>query len=166
MNGFQRFALLLLCILAVLICFPDYHTGPTWSFMGIMLAVWTGVIMMLSVVLGVFGLDRFDWINRLVSLALMIGIFYSLLTYMPQTDNLSPMEKLKQGYIPSAGTLKKGVKHLTFNFDFVRRNVRNENNFVNQEDPNARQSRKQTVQKKAVAPEEREILDILVEDND
>ena len=166
MNGFQRFALLILCILAVLVCFPDYHTGATWGFMGIMLAVWTGVIMILAVVLGVFGLDRFDVVNRLVNIVLLGGILYSLLAYMPQTDNVVPLAKLKQGYRPSADTLKQGIKHLTFNFDFVHRNVRSENNFVNQQDPNAKRAPKQTKQEKPKEPRELEILDIQVEEDE
>jgi hypothetical protein len=132
MNGFQRFALVILCILAVMICYPYYPTGATWGFAGIILAVWTGVIMVLSVLLGVLGLDRFEWVNRLVTLLLMVGILYSLLNYMPQEDNKTPLVKLQQGLRPSGEDIKTGIKRLTFNFDFVHRNVRSDRNFVNQ----------------------------------
>lgn len=162
MNGFQRFALLLLCILAVLICFPNYHTAPAWGFMGMMLAMWTGIIMVLAVVLGLFGLDRFSTVNRLSTFALLAGILYTLLNYMPQTDGVSPLNKLKQGYIPSASTIKQGLKHLTFNFDFVHRNVRSENNFVNQQGKQEKQPQQATPVQ--TQPQNTEILDIQVED--
>ncbi len=132
MNGFQRTALVVLCILAVMVCFPDYPLGAGWMFAGIVLAAWVGVIMVLAVLLGVFGLDRFDFINRVVTLALLIGILYSLLWYFPQDNKPAPIMQLQAGQYPSSQTVMQGLKQLTFNFDFHRRNIHNRNNFINQ----------------------------------
>ena len=133
MNGFQRFALLLLCLLAGMICYPNY-TMSVWPFMGLLLALWTGVIMVMSVVLGILGLDRFAWANRLATFLLIVGIIYSILWYMPQEGTVKPIDQIRQGKVPSISDMEKGIKRLTFNFDFARRNARSQKNFINQQD--------------------------------
>ena len=132
MNGFQRFALLVLCILLALICYP-YYTASVWPFMALILGLWSGVIMVLSVVLGIFGLDRFAWINRLVTILLVVGIAYSILCFMPQEDHIKPITRIRHGRLPSRTDMKLGIKRLTFNFDFNRRNARSQKNFINQQ---------------------------------
>ena len=132
MNGFQRFALLVLCILAALICYP-YYTFSVWPFMALILGIWSGVIMALSVLLGLFGLDRFNWVNSLVTVLLVIGIAYSILCFMPQEDNIKPITRIRHGQLPSYADMQRGVKRLTFNFDFNRRNARSQKNFINQQ---------------------------------
>lgn len=163
MNGFQRFGLVILCILAVMICYPFYPTGATWGFAGIMLAVWTGVIMLLSVFLGFFGLDRFEWVNRLVTLLLLAGVLYSLLGYMPQEDNKTPLVKLQEGLRPSGEDIKTGLKRLTFNFDFEHRNVRSDKNFVNQSDKKKEAEKKAAAKKAAKKEAERHMSEIEIE---
>ena len=135
MNGYQRVGLVIICILAVMICFPDYSPKEAWSFAGIIFAVWVGVIMVLSVVLGLFGLDKFEFVNRMVSFLLLGAVMYSLLCYFPQDKKPSPLDQLKSGIYPNSATLSQGVKQLTFNFDFAHRNVHNSQNFVNQKVP-------------------------------
>lgn len=135
MNGSQRVGLVIICILAVMICFPDYSPKAAWSFAGIIFAVWVGVIMVLSVVLGLFGLDKFEFVNRMVSFLLLAAVMYSLLCYFPQDTKPSPLDQLKSGIYPNSATLSQGLKQLTFNFDFVHRNVHNSQNFVNQKVP-------------------------------
>ena len=166
MNGFQRFALLLLCCLAVLICFPEYPTGTAWGFIGMMIAMWTGIIMIISVVLGILGLDRFESINRITSFVLIGGILFSLLGFLPQDDKISPLSKVAQGKFPSAQTVKRGIQHLTFNFDFVHRNVHNKNNFINQQNPKeaAKASSKPKAQPQQYKEDDWKNLDIHVEE--
>jgi len=149
MNGFQRFIFLILCILAVMVCFPYYPTGAVWGFVGMVLAIGTAVIVVIALPLGFFGFDRFEWVNRFVTVLLAAGILYSLLTYMPQEDGRAPIVKLQEGEIPSMETVKIGLKRLTFNFDFVRRNVNSEQNFVNQ-------NNKKTTAEKAKKPVKKE----------
>ena len=132
MNGFQRFALLLLCLLAALICYP-YYTASVWPFMALLLGIWSGVIMVMSVILGLFGLDRFNWVNRIATVVLVAGIIYSILWFMPQEDNVKPITRIQNGQLPSRTDMARGLKRLTFNFDFNHRNARSEKNFINQQ---------------------------------
>ena len=135
MNGWQRFGILILCCFLVLVLFPKYDAAGL-SFLGLAFLMWTGAIILLTIISNIFGLYRFEWLGKLVTFAVLIGIIYTLLWNFPQTDKVSPINKLKYGEYPTKTDIEKGFKRLTFNFDFVRRNVRRKENFVNQEDLN------------------------------
>ena len=49
MNGWQRFAVLILCCFVVMVLYP-YFDASGWTFMGVAFAMWTGVIIVLSVI--------------------------------------------------------------------------------------------------------------------
>ena len=132
MNGWQRFGILFLCCFGVMVLFPRYDVAA-WPFIGVLMLMWTGVIMVISLISNIFALERIEWLNRLLTLALFCGIMYTLLWYFPQKDKVSPVNKLKYGEYPTVADIKQGMKQLTFNFDFVRRNVGRDENFINQE---------------------------------
>ena len=132
MNGWQRFGMLIVCCFVVMVLYPNFE-GNAWNFIFMIGGLWTGVIMVLSVISNLFGLYRFEGLNKLITIALLGGIIYSLLWYFPQTDKVSPINKLKHGEFPTKEDLDKGLKRFTFNFDFVRRNVNRDENFVNQD---------------------------------
>ena len=148
MNGWHRFGILVVCCVAVMVLFPQYDFSG-WTFMGMMLLMWTGTIMLISLLINMFGLYQAERFNKLITLVLMGLILCSLLWYFPQTDKVSPINKLKYGEYPTKATIKKGIKRLTFNFDFVRRNVHRDANFINQEVPysGAVKRTRQTVQR-------------------
>lgn len=133
MNGWQRFGILLVCCFLVLVLFPNYDVAGL-SFIGLALLMWTGAIILLTIISNIFGLYRFEWLEKTVTLAVLVAIVYSLLWHFPQTDKVVPINKLKYGEYPTRADIDKGLKRLTFNFDFVNRNVRRDENFVNQED--------------------------------
>ena len=148
MNGWHRFGLLLICCVLIMILFPQYgHAG--WPFIGLVILMWTGAILIMAFLTNIFALDRMAWFNKVVTLAFLIGFLYTLLWYFPQSDRVSPINKLKHGEYPSMQDVKQGLKKLTFNFDFVRRNVHRSENFVNQEAPysGAVKRTRETVQK-------------------
>ena len=132
MNGWQRFGMLIVCCFLVMVLYPNFE-GDAWNFILMVGGLWTGVIMVISVISNLFGLYRFEGLNKLVTIALLGGIMYSLLWYFPQTDKVSPINKLKHGEFPTKEDLDKGLKRFTFNFDFVRRNVNRDENFINQD---------------------------------
>ena len=132
MNGWQRFGLLILCCLAVMICYPEYESSA-WAFIGIRVFLWTCVIIVLSLLSNIFNIYKVEWLNKLITLVFLIAVIYSLLWFFPQKDNMTPIEKLQSGKIPTMTEIEYGLKKVTFNFDFVRRNVRREENFSNQE---------------------------------
>lgn len=134
MNGWHRVGILIVCCVLVMILFPNYDVSG-WTFIGMMLLMWTGAIMLLSLIANMFGFSRSDRFNKLLTLVLMAMILFTLLWYFPQTDKVSPINKLKYGEYPTKATIKKGLKKLTFNFDFKRRNVRRDINYVNQDIP-------------------------------
>ncbi len=132
MNGWLRFGILFLCCFGVMMLFPEYDKAG-WTFIGLIMLMWTGAIVMVSFVANLFGLDRFDWINRLLTLAVFCGIMYTLLWYFPQTDKVSPINKLKYGEYPTTQDIKKGINKLTFNVNFATRGVNDNKAFADQE---------------------------------
>ena len=132
MNGWQRFALLILCCFTVMVLYPDFGTSG-WTFIGVVFAMWTGVIMVLSVISNLFGLYNLETFNKLITFVLLCAIMYSLLWYFPQEDKVTPINKIKYGEIPTKADIEKGLTRFTFNFDFVRRNARRKENFINQD---------------------------------
>ena len=133
MTGIQRFFLLVLCVGIVMICYPDFGAAG-WTFAGTIILVWTGIILVMSVVGSLFGLDRFDGINRFLSWVFILAVLASMLWYLPQDDKVSPINKLKYGQFPTGADIQRGLDKFTFNFAFDRRNARSEKNFVNQQD--------------------------------
>jgi hypothetical protein len=132
MNGWQRFGMLIVCCFLVMVLYPNFE-GDAWNFILMVGGLWTGLIMVISVISNLFGLYRFETLNKLITIVLLGGIIYSLLWYFPQTDKVSPINKLKHGEFPTKEDLDKGLKRFTFNFDFVRRNVNRDENFINQD---------------------------------
>ena len=124
MNGWQRFAVLILCCFTVMVLYPDFDASG-WTFIGVAFAMWTGVIIVLSVISNLFGLYKFESLNKLVFFVLICAIMYSLLWYFPQEDKVTPINKIKYGEIPTKADIKRGLQRFTFNFDFVRRNASN-----------------------------------------
>lgn len=110
-----------------------YFDAAGWTFMGVAFAMWTGVIVVLSIISNLFGLYKFDGLNKLIFFVLICAIMYSLLWYFPQEDKVTPINKIKYGEIPTKKDIEYGIKRFTFNFDFVRRNARRKENFINQD---------------------------------
>ncbi len=132
MNGWQRFAVLIVCCFVVMVLYP-YFDAAGWTFMGVAFAMWTGVIVVLSIISNLFGLYKFDGLNKLIFFVLICAIMYSLLWYFPQEDKVTPINKIKYGEIPTKKDIEYGIKRFTFNFDFARRNARRKENFINQD---------------------------------
>ena len=71
----------------------------------------------------------------------------SLLWYFPQKDNVTPINKIKYGEVPTKEDIKRGLNRFTFNFDFVRRRADRAENFVNQELEENKEGVKETKEK-------------------
>lgn len=132
MNGWQRFMFLLMCYFVVMVLYPNYDAAGLY-FVGVTLAMWTGVILVLSIISNMLGLYNFPSLNKLITFVLVVMIMCSLLWYFPQKDNVTPINKIKYGEVPSKEDIKRGLNRFTFNFDFVRRRADRAENFVNQE---------------------------------
>ncbi|MBR2082279.1 MAG: hypothetical protein IJ876_04640 [Elusimicrobiaceae bacterium] len=167
MTGLGRFFMLLLCTAVVMICFPDFGTSG-WAFAGTIILVWTGIIIIMGVVGSLFGLYRFEGINRFLTWVLLAGILFSLLWYFPQDSKVSPINQLKHGEFPTGADLQRGLQKFTFNFAFDRRNARRDENFINQKDAKAaaEEAAKKAAAEaaKKAAQKARQKLDIIVEE--
>lgn len=167
MTGLGRFFMLLLCVVIVMICFPDFGAAG-WTFAGTIILIWTGIILIMGIVDSIFGLYRFDSINRFLTFVLFLAVMFSLLWYFPQDSKVSPINQLKHGQFPTGADLQRGLQKFTFNFAFDRRNARRDENFVNQKD--AKTAAEKTAQQaaqaaKRKAAQAKEKLEIIVEDN-
>ncbi len=159
MTGWQRFFMLIACGVIVMILWPQYD-GAGLTFMLMAGLLWTCVIIMLSVLSGIFGIYKFEFLNRFVSILYLGALLASLLFYFPLRGGETPASRMQKGQWPSLQDVQKGMKRLTFNFDFVRRNVHRDANFVNQKIDNASDA---VGEIKKSAQKTKEALDILVE---
>ena len=146
MNGWQRFMFLLMCYFVVMVLYPNYDAAGLY-FVGVTLAMWTGVILVLSIISNMLGLYNFPSLNKLITFVLVVMIMCSLLWYFPQKDNVTPINKIKYGEVPTKEDIKRGLNRFTFNFDFVRRRADRAENFVNQEVEENKEGVKETKEK-------------------
>ena len=159
MNGWAKFFLLIVCCIFTLILWPQYNTDSL-QFMGLLALLWTCLILLVSIVGNIFALYKFEFLNRLVSLAYLAALLASLIYYFPLENDQTPYLRKKNNIWPTISDAKAGIERLTFNFDFVRRNVNNEKNYINQQFDKADSTKKEI--KKAVQKTQ-EMLDIIVE---
>jgi len=167
MVGIQRFLLLVLCMLLVMICYPDFGVAG-WTFAGTIILVWTGIILIMSVIGSLFGLYRFEGINRFLTWIFVLCLLASILMFFPQDDKVTPFQKLQRGDIPTGADIQRGLNKFTFNFAFDRRNARSDKNFVNQQDAKkaAEEASKKEIEQNAkrAAKKALEKLEVIVED--
>lgn len=161
MNGWQRFGLLVLGCIAVMVLFPDFD-GKGWSFILFTLLGGTAILLVLSVISGLFAIYRFETLNKLITIVFIVCVGYVLLWYFPQVNYPAPIYQLKEGKTPTKADIKRGIRRLTFNFDFVRRNVRLDENFSNQE-LNKEKKDKKHASSKSTQEQNEDKLDIVVE---
>lgn len=119
MNGIQRFFLCVLSLIAIMICFPSY--GPSVkTFALTALAICFGGLFILSLIVGLFGLDKYIGFNKFLTLLVWIVFTLYLLFCFPQTDKVSPINKIKHGQFPTKEDISKGAEKITFHFNFLR----------------------------------------------
>ena len=159
MNGWAKFFLLIVCCIFTLILWPQYNTDSL-QFMGLLALLWTCLILLVSIVGNIFALYKFEFLNRLVSLAYLAALLVSLIYYFPLENDQTPYLRMKNNIWPTISDAKTGIERLTFNFDFIRRNANNEKNYINQQFDKADSTKKEI--KKAVQKTQ-EMLDIIVE---
>ena len=168
MTGIKRFFWLLLCVGVVMICDPNFGAAG-WTFAGTIILVWTGIILLMSVIGSLFGLYRFGNIDDFLTFIFVLCVLASLLWYLPQDDKVSPINKLKHGEFPTGADIKRGIDKFTFNFAFDRRNARSEKNFIHQQDPKKiaeEEAKKQAeLEAKRAAQRASQKLEISIEEN-
>ncbi len=159
MTGWQRFFLMIVCSLLVMILWPQYDSaGLTFMFMSALL--WTCVIILLSVLSGIFGIYKFEFLNRFISILYLGALLACLLFYFPLKNGDTPAKRMQKNQWPTKADVKEGMRRLTFNFDFVRRNVNRDANFVNQKIDSATDT---ATEIRKELKEKKEQLDIFVE---
>ena len=159
MTGWQRFFLLIVACVAVLICWPQYDTkGITFIVMAFIL--WTCIIMLLSVLINLFAIYKLESLHRLISLAFLLVMLASLVYYFPLENKQTPMSRLLAGQWPTLQDIQKGTQRLTFNFDFANRTVHSDDNYINQKIDKAADSADEL---KENIKKQKKKLDILVE---
>ena len=159
MNGWARFFLLLVCCIVTLILWPQYNRAGL-GFLGMFFILWTCITILLSVIVNIFAIYKWEWLHRLISIAFVVAMVACLLYHFPLVDNQTPISRLKANQWPSGQDIQAGIKRLTFNFDFVRRNVHRDANYVNQKLDDGTEA---TQEIKKIVKKQQETLDIVVE---
>ncbi len=123
MTGWQRFFLLIACCALTMILWPQYDSaGVTFMFMAALL--WTCVIILLSVLSGIFGIYKFEFLNRFISILYLGALLACLLFYFPLKNGETPAKRLQNNQCPTLQDVKQGAQRMTFDFDFVHRTLR------------------------------------------
>ena len=88
-----------------MVLYPNYDAAGLY-FVGVTLAMWTGVILVLSIISNMLGLYNFPSLNKLITFVLVVMIMCCLLWYFPQKDNVTPINKIKYGEVPTKEDIK------------------------------------------------------------
>ena len=159
MTGWQRFFLLFAACIVVMILWPQYDMKGI-TFMSMAFILWTCIIMLLSVLINLFAIYKSEFLHRLVSVAFLIMMIGSLLYYFPLENKETPISRLLKHQWPTWQDIQEGTRRLTFNFDFARRNVHRDANYINQK---IDKSSDDTDELKKAIKKQKEKLDIIVE---
>lgn len=120
MTGWQRFFLLIVFCAGVLILWPQYD-GAGVSFLITAFVLWTCLIILLSVLISLFAIDKLEFLHRIISLAFVGAMGASLLLYFPLKEHQTPWTRLKQHAWPTGQDIRTGLKRLNFHVDFLHR---------------------------------------------
>lgn len=108
-----RFLLLVLLFAAALICFPDYpNTTPLTLF--IMFIASFIAVLIITFVSSILLFGRSHVLNCIIDLAIVLIVGYFILNIMPQTDGVSPYDKVRNGKYPTESQIKRGIEKLDF----------------------------------------------------
>ena len=132
MTGWQRFFLLLALVAGTIILWPQYDRAGL-TFIGMFILLWTCIIILFSILVNLFAIAKVEFLHRLLSIILIVAMGGTLLAYFPLKGGETPLTRLQNHQWPTMQDVQQGIKQLTFNFDFVRRNVHNEANYINQQ---------------------------------
>ena len=108
-----RTLLIILCCLAVTICYPYYANGAitimlTWA------AIAFFIMLLLTVITKAIYLGKNHVFNSFLDIALIIGFLYILLNIFPQQDGTTPYMRIKKGIYPNAEEIGVGLESLGF----------------------------------------------------
>lgn len=118
-----RFILLLLIFLGAMVCFPDYpNTTPITIF--IMFIISFISVLVLTFVFSLLFLGRSHVFNCLFDLIIILVVGYFLLNIMPQTDGVSPYDKIMNGKYPDKQQVERGLKKLDFTSNGIKEDVK------------------------------------------
>lgn len=155
MNGWQRFFLLLMCVVSLLICWPDYgRSGVLFLVMAGVL--WTCIIMLISVISNIFGIYKFEMLNRLVSLAFLAVMAVSFLYYFPLENKQTPWARMQSGRYPTVEDMQKGVRRLASGLHLMQDRAQDVSDKIDNAADTLKKTEKSVKKKK-------EKLDIIVE---
>ncbi|MDR0953541.1 MAG: hypothetical protein LBM71_05140 [Elusimicrobiota bacterium] len=107
MQVLWRVILLAILHFGVLICFPNYTNFAPITVFIIFLLCSAGAIA-ISSLLSIFGVRGF-LINRIVDMFILLGAALILLTFTPQSDGVTPFDKVMNGRYPTQHDIDKGL---------------------------------------------------------
>ena len=127
-----RFVLLFILFAAALVCFPDYPQNTVLSMFVTFIILFIAV-MIISFVATVLLFGRSSAFNHLFDLILILLVAFCLLKFMPQTDGVSPLQKLLNGNYPDAATAERGIKKLDFRNLSIEKEIKNTTQELNKQ---------------------------------
>ena len=156
MSAWQRFFLLIIFCAGVMICFPQYDKQG-FSFMLTAFCLWTCLIILLSIIVNLLGIYKFDFLHRIISLIFLAVMLGSLLYYFPLPNQQTPLSRLKNKQYPTSQDMNIGIRKLTFNFDFFRQNFQKKEETIKKAVQKAKETSPQEPQ------EEEQQMEIIME---
>ena len=116
---------ILLVHLVVFVAYPHTgHMGPHYLWISALL--WCGFLVFLSAST-VFSIFLSKLFGKLVTIAFFTALIFSLVSTIPQSDNISVLSKLKKGIYPTRDSLYYGLLRVGVQCDILLK--KNSNDF-------------------------------------
>ena len=106
-----RTLLIILCCLAVAVCYPYYADGAVT-----IMITWAGIaffiMLALTLITKAIVLGRSHIFNSLLDIALIVGFLYILLNIFIQLDGSTPYMRIKKHIYPTSQEIEIGLANL------------------------------------------------------
>ena len=106
-----RTLLIVLCSVAVMICYPNYPEEANkivWTLAAIAFLI----MLVTTIILHILVIGRIKIFNILLDCVLIVVYLYFLLNIFPQLDGKTPYSKLKKGIYPTSQDIDNGLYNL------------------------------------------------------
>lgn len=116
---FRRIIWIALIHFIVMVCFPYFGPGGGMTFAIFSFLGWTAAALAIGLIGTVLLLDRWDKFNALVTAILLIGALWTVLSFLPQENKVSPLKKITYGDFPSGKDMHNGLKNFGINLESI-----------------------------------------------
>jgi len=79
--------------------------------------IWSLGAIAVSIIITLLAMEKWDRLNKFITVALVILCAWFLLAKLPQEDKVAPLKKITYGDFPKGADIKDGLKNFGLNWD-------------------------------------------------